>query len=106
MSQPRKTPKCFSEDSDHVIWLQLDQRAQPSVLGESQGFVCKDCTPEFKQEMMLQERCEHPEVQFGYATRKFGNHVETEFSGYVTSPRGVRLFNGYVPDTTKSEVVT
>lgn len=104
MSQARTSPKCFSDAADHVVWLQLDQRAAPNKSGLSAGFVCKDCTPEFKQEMMLQERCEHPEVEFGYATRKFGGHVETEFSGYVRSPHGSRLFNEYVTDATKFEV--
>lgn len=102
-AKTKNVPKCFSEPDDHVIWLELDTRACRVESG-SAGFVCKDCTPEYQKEMMLQERCEHPEVEFGYVSHKFGKHVETEFSGYVVTPRGTRSFNGYIADTTKSKV--
>lgn len=104
MSQVKTLPKCFSDVADHVVWLTLDQRAVNNGSRESTGFVCKDCNPDFQYEMMLQDRCEHPEVKFGYISRKFGKHVETEFTGYVQGPRG-KLTNEYITNTTKSEVV-
>lgn len=88
---------------DYVVWLNLDQRAVNNGSRVSTGFICKDCTPEHKKEMMLQERCDHPEIEFGYISRRFGHHVETEFTGYIQTPRG-KLTNEYVANTEKSQV--
>lgn len=73
-------PKCFEDKTDHAIWLQLDKATHN---GRTDGFVCRDCTPAFKQEMMLQERCEHPEVRFGPARVKFASVEDVEIVGFV-----------------------
>ena len=103
MSKNVTLPMCFDDPADHIIWLKLDQRAA-NLKNGSAGFVCKDCTPEYKQEMMLQERCEHPEVEFGTVSRQMGGHVETEFAGFVRTPSGSRSFNGYLSHATEPEM--
>lgn len=87
MSQVKTLPKCFDRDEDFIFWLHMDER---SIHAKQQtGFVCKDCTPAYKTEMMLQERCEHPEVQFGRLQNG-------DWGGYIPRPDSDRDYGVYL----------
>lgn len=53
-------PPCFDSAEQFAQWRMLLAR---SGGGMRVGF-CLDCTPEYKMEMMCQDRCTHPETQF------------------------------------------
>ena len=53
-------PSCFS-DRDWIEWLGLSACCSSSV---NRTDVCRDCTPEYKQKMMAQKKCDHVTVEF------------------------------------------
>ena len=53
-------PQCFNSASEYHQWLFFLQLSNETL---RVGF-CIDCTPEYKMEMLRQDRCEHPETQF------------------------------------------
>jgi len=74
MNEQLTVPKCFNDPKDYVVWLQFDRASANNA--STVGFVCKDCTPSHKEEMMRQGRCEHPEVVFGeYRRGDFGGYL-------------------------------
>jgi|DEB19_MinimDraft_3_1074340.scaffolds.fasta_scaffold15287_3 hypothetical protein len=56
----RRRPACFSSQEQYEEWRELANK----TTGLSSGY-CTDCTPEYKAEMLLQERCAHRNVEFG-----------------------------------------
>jgi len=53
-------PACFSSASQYREWIYLNRQAsQPR-----DPSYCLDCTPEFKERMMGENRCSHPETRF------------------------------------------
>lgn len=56
-----KEPACFNSESQYKEYLQLKR-----ISGEAHLYrgVCADCTPEFKEQMLTEGRCEHPETVF------------------------------------------
>ena len=53
-------PACFSSASQYRDWVTLNRwSAQPR-----DPSYCLDCTPEFKEKMMGENRCAHPETRF------------------------------------------
>ena len=91
MNEQLTVPKCFSDKTDYVMWLQFDRA---SNTGRTFGFVCKDCTPIHQEEMMRQGRCEHPDFKFGHVRVKVAKEEGVEYTGYIQTERG-RLTNGY-----------
>ena len=53
-------PLCFDSRNQYEMW----KLAGLNTGGVSSG-ICTDCTPEYKKEMLLQERCTEPSVKFG-----------------------------------------
>lgn len=53
-------PSCFNSADEYYQWRFLLQLSRENI---RVGF-CIDCTPEYKMEMMRQDRCEHLETQF------------------------------------------
>jgi hypothetical protein len=53
-------PPCFESASQFSHWCMLLSLSGSHI---RVGF-CIDCTPEYKLEMMRQDRCMHPETQF------------------------------------------
>lgn len=53
-------PQCFNSADEYHQWLFLLQLSRENI---RVGF-CIDCTPEYKMQMMREDRCEHPETQF------------------------------------------
>lgn len=49
-------PACFENQKQWAEWRKLAARAP--------AHFCEDCTPEYHRLMMLEGRCEHPEVAF------------------------------------------
>lgn len=62
MDFPGVRPLCFNSDEDYLEW----QRMAAIVAGANgqRAHYCIDCTPEFKQAMLTEGRCEHPETRF------------------------------------------
>ena len=53
-------PRCFDSEEQWQAWRELAAVTKvPSKHGH-----CHDCTPAFHTEMLLQERCDHPNVVF------------------------------------------
>lgn len=53
-------PPCFSNAAQYRQWMYLNTQAtQPRDKS-----YCLDCTPEFKDQMMKEARCQHPETRF------------------------------------------
>lgn len=57
-------PKCWDSERDWHEWLRLD--ANDFASKRSDGFSCKDCTPEYKARMQEQDRCAMPQVVFRF----------------------------------------
>lgn len=55
-------PRCFNTQDQFRLWVGAS-RACPDNQKPACG-ICTDCTPEYKQEMLLENRCEHPETRF------------------------------------------
>jgi len=51
-------PKCVSAEQ-YALWTEAARFMPPQTYG-----FCTDCTKEYQTEMLLQERCAHPEVKF------------------------------------------
>lgn len=68
-----RKPECFDSKSqyqEYMYWKRL------SLETHIHRGVCADCTPEFKEQMLTQGRCEHPETIFVQAVNRF-REVET-----------------------------
>lgn len=53
-------PDCFNSAAQYRDWMHLNRQAsQPRDPN-----YCLDCTPEFKEQMLTQGRCRHPETRF------------------------------------------
>lgn len=53
-------PPCFHNAAQYRQWIYLNTQAtQPKDRS-----YCLDCTPEFKDQMMKEGRCSHPETRF------------------------------------------
>jgi hypothetical protein len=57
---PQTKPRCFPTHKHFAIWMQ----AAKHTGGCFDVGHCTDCTPEYKNRMMAQRRCDHPEIQF------------------------------------------
>ena len=51
-------PACFETDEQWAEWVE-----QARQVGEYCSY-CSDCTPEYKDRMMREGRCSHPDVKF------------------------------------------
>lgn len=68
------TPRCANSTAEYEEWRHFSRfQFLPS------GF-CTDCTPEYKQKMMLEGRCDYPEIQFydndGYLPEDYNDEPE------------------------------
>lgn len=53
-------PACFNNAAQYRDWVHLNRQAtQPR-----DPSYCLDCTPEFKERMLNEHRCSHPETRF------------------------------------------
>lgn len=57
-----KLPKCWPVDKvkDFVLWKDA---ARTSAINQKSS-VCEDCTPEYKERMLNEGKCENPEIVF------------------------------------------
>lgn len=58
MTVPYKNPPCFTPEQ----W-----KSYRRFLSDGSSY-CRDCTPEFKDRMCDQRKCEHPGVTFKFVT--------------------------------------
>ena len=81
-------PACFSSAAQYREWVTLNRwAAQPR-----DPSYCLDCTPEFKEQMMNESRCSHPETRFVVWTSR---GKEMEVIGVCnTSPMWKRVSAG------------
>ena len=70
-------PTCFNGQKEFKEWVKYARQSKPS---EADGF-CSDCTPEYRDKMIAQNRCQFPDTIFLMATTKVGNHTEVELVG-------------------------
>lgn len=66
----KRTPECFDSAAQYREWVELKRQ---STQWQSHPGVCVDCTPEFKEKMMRQGRCQHPETKFVTFIDKYGD---------------------------------
>ena len=72
-------PQCFDSQLQFREWSQAARRSDP---GDS-GF-CTDCTAHYQKQMIVQERCVHPQTTFPVGARGGvdGRRSEQERIGY------------------------
>lgn len=56
-----RCPPCFDSAEQYREWQKLKRL---SYQWQGQQGVCFDCTPEYKEKMMCEGRCQHPETVF------------------------------------------
>jgi hypothetical protein len=70
-------PTCFNDPKEFKDWVRYARQSKPS---ESDSF-CTDCTPDYRDKMVAEKRCQFPDTIFVLTTTKVGNHIETELVG-------------------------
>ena len=63
----KRCPDCFDSYKQWREWHTLSRLAPPTA----HNAYCEDCTPAYKQRMMQQHKCEHPNVQFKQVSGEF-----------------------------------
>lgn len=63
-----KFPPCFESYAQYTDWRMFMRASLESM----RVGICHDCTPEYKMEMMCQNRCQHPETVFVTRTQRTG----------------------------------
>lgn len=57
----KRCPPCFDSAQQYREWQYLKRLSQQ---WQGSPSVCVDCTPEYKEKMMCEGRCQHPETVF------------------------------------------
>jgi hypothetical protein len=89
------TPRCANSTAEYEEWRHFSRfQFLPS------GF-CTDCTPEYKQKMMLEGRCDYPEIQFyendGYLPEDYNDEPKKkELDPHKALPRKPPLLRGHM----------
>lgn len=47
-------PACFESSKKYKLWLEAEKLCHTQPIRK---FICEDCTPKFKTDMMLEKRC-------------------------------------------------
>lgn len=69
------TPKCFKSDESYHEYVATFLGASGSELKQPRVDVCRDCNPEYKEQMMKEGRCEHHETVFIRSIRMGGEVI-------------------------------
>jgi len=81
-------PSCFS-DRDWEEWLDLSTCCSSSV---NRTDVCRDCTPAFKERMMINSKCDHVNVKFLTTEKNFTDILDLPTAEtYGKRPRAKRV---------------
>lgn len=59
-SKAQSHPPCFEDAKQYRDWMWLNRQARQST----DTSYCLDCTPEFKERMLNEGKCSHPETRF------------------------------------------
>lgn len=87
-SHAQSHPPCFDSASQYRQWLYLETQSA----GPRDRNVCLDCTPEYKDQMLKENRCTHPETRFVIWANKY---KEIEVIGVCNrSPMWKRVTEG------------
>ncbi len=63
VTETMPTPLCFDNATQWRLWLEATLSVAPSCVGRDVFNFCRDCTPEYKEAMMDEDRCAY-EVTF------------------------------------------
>ena len=72
-SHSEAQPSCFSSRKQYQEYMHWKRVSLEAHLHRG---VCADCTPEFKEQMLAEGRCDHPETVFVQSINRF-REVET-----------------------------
>ena len=72
-SHSDRVPSCFESKQQYQEYMYWKRLSLETHLHRG---VCADCTPEFKERMLSEGRCDHPETVFVQHVNRF-NEVET-----------------------------
>lgn len=70
-------PTCFNDPQEFKDWVRYARQSKPPALDS----FCTDCTPEYRDKMIAENRCQFSDTIFVLITTKVGNHTETELVG-------------------------
>jgi hypothetical protein len=71
-SHAERKPDCFDSIIQYKEYMHFKRVSLENHIHRG---VCADCTPEFKERMLTEGRCEHPETIFVQSVNRF-NEVE------------------------------
>lgn len=89
------TPRCASKEI-YTEWRKAAYKSRP---GEA-GF-CTDCTPEYQTQMIAENRCEHPWIEFDYREDDTPPPSKLTEQGKVIFALSDKGVVGYVPQSIK-----
>ena len=69
------TPKCFKSDESYHEYVATFLGAYGSELKQPKVEVCRDCNPEYKEQMMKEGKCDHHETVFIRSNRMGGEVI-------------------------------
>lgn len=60
MKERQETPRCFNNYKEFKLWITAARGAHPAPAHS----YCEDCTPEYRDKMIEENRCAYPQTTF------------------------------------------
>ena len=82
-------PPCFNGEEEFRQWVRYARQSQPPPADS----YCFDCTEQYRDKMIAENRCEFPDTSFITLSTKLGHRTEFEVVGKRNRKHIIKIRN-------------